>query len=392
MKFKISRDLLFSTLSKIAGLVPSNPVLPLGKHILMESDTSDLILKGGELSFQFVVRINNALDGSSDFSVSMEFKKLLDTLKTLESQDLSFKEKSTGDCITVKHSKGTFHIPYQDGKHYFKVHDPYEGDKVFKMQGSVLKDSIEFAAPFTKPVAGYLINTNGIYFTIKRNKVHVVACDMFKLAEVVVDPIEKPLKSEFIIVKDMILKLSKVLEEEKEVLVKKVDDKDGVLKNIIFTQADFNGSYSFIVQPLADRYPNYVRLFEEKPILFKISRSLLMEAIKRAMIFAPFGTKVLNLKFSQEEMEISSVNLFDSGSAIENIPIETKAKISGACNIVIPGSNIMAAISKMNDSDYVVFGYKSKSHSASICPEIKGEIGIKTLMQPSTDAPVGQTN
>ena len=88
MNFIVSSSYLLKNLSSISGVITSNPVVPILENVLFEIDNGNLLITASDLQTSVMVELQ--VESKENGSVAIPAKILIDTLKNLPEQPVTF--------------------------------------------------------------------------------------------------------------------------------------------------------------------------------------------------------------------------------------------------------------------------------------------------------------
>jgi DNA polymerase-3 subunit beta len=192
----------------------------------------------------------------------------------------------------------------------------FEGAKEFTLKQSELRDGLKKTAYATSTdETRYVLN--GILFSLKENKLTMVATDGRRLALVDVE-VEFPRSHEVEIIVP-----SKCVNELQRLLAD-----DGELKMTVGeNQVAFQVSGKLLVSKLIEgNYPNYKQVIpNEVKERITLERELFLNAVRRVALLASDKSNSVKLVFTKNNIEIAA-NTPDIGEARESLPVNYKGR------------------------------------------------------------------
>ena len=108
MKFVVSSTELLKTLSSISGVIAPNPLVPILENFLFELDKTLLTVTASDL--QTVMVADLVVDSDETVSVAIPAKLLMETVRSLPEQPISFNINNETFGIEIITSNGRFKI------------------------------------------------------------------------------------------------------------------------------------------------------------------------------------------------------------------------------------------------------------------------------------------
>ena len=88
MNFIVSSSYLLKNLNAISGVITSNPVVPILENVLFEIEGGNLLITASDLQTSVMVELQ--VESKEDGSVAIPAKILIETLKNLPEQPVTF--------------------------------------------------------------------------------------------------------------------------------------------------------------------------------------------------------------------------------------------------------------------------------------------------------------
>lgn len=254
--------------------------------------------------------MSSSIEVESDNSgnIALPARLLLDTLKTFPEQPLTF---ISGDNNTVEISSnhGKYALAYADGNEFPKAVE-LDNPSNTKITGHVLATAISktiFAAgnDDLRPVM------SGVFFQFSSESLTFVATDAHKLVKYTREDISANESAEFIMPKKPLNILKGILAASEEEVTVEYNN----------SNAKFTFENTKLICRLIDgKYPNYEAVIpKENPNTLSISRSELLNSVKRVSIFSNKTTHQIRLKIAGAELNISAEDLDYSNKADERL-------------------------------------------------------------------------
>ena len=281
MKFIVSSTGLFSHLQAISRVINSKNSLPILDCFLMEltDGTLSLTASDSETTLSTSLEVNES-DGDGRFAVSS--KTILEALKEIPEQPLTFLVNTENLEITVQ---------YQNGK--------------YSLMGQINRSLFATADDELRPVM------NGIYFDITTEDITFVASDGHKLVRNKTFVAHGDEKAAFILPKKPATLLKNLLPKEQGDVQIDFDD-----RNATFTLEN----YSMICRLIEGRYPNYNSVIpQDNPHKATIDRMMLISALRRVSVFSSQASSLIKLRLSENQIQISAQDIDFSTSAEETL-------------------------------------------------------------------------
>lgn len=306
MKFIVSSSKLLKKLQLLGGVINNSNTLPILDNFLFELNESQLVISASDLETTMSSSIEVESDNSGN--IALPARLLLDTLKTFPEQPLTF---ISGDNNTVEISSnhGKYALAYADGNEFPKAVE-LDNPSNTKITGHVLATAISktiFAAgnDDLRPVM------SGVFFQFSSESLTFVATDAHKLVKYTREDISANESAEFIMPKKPLNILKGILAASEEEVTVEYNN----------SNAKFTFENTKLICRLIDgKYPNYEAVIpKENPNTLSISRSELLNSVKRVSIFSNKTTHQIRLKIAGAELNISAEDLDYSNKADERL-------------------------------------------------------------------------
>ena len=309
MKFIVSSTALSSHLQAISRVINSKNALPILDCFLFElqDGTLSATVSDSETTMVTTVEVNES-DMDGRFAVTA--KTLLDALKEIPEQPLTFEINTDSLEITVQYQNGKYSLMGQNADEF--PQSAMLGDNAVRveMDAQVLLGGINRAVFATaddelRPVM------NGIYFDIHTDDLTFVASDGHKLVRCKTYSARGAEKAAFILPKKPANLLKNLLPKEQGDVQLKFNE-----RNAYITME----SSRLICRLIEGRYPNYNSVIpQNNPHRAIIDRALFISALRRVSVFSSQSSSLIKLSLSENQMKISAQDIDFSTSAEETL-------------------------------------------------------------------------
>lgn len=307
MKFIVSSTNLFSHLQAISRVINSKNSLPILDCFLLEMHDGTLSMTASDNETTLSTSIEmNEFDGDGRFAVSS--RTLLEALKEIPEQPLSFQINPENLEITVQYQNGKYNLMGQNADEYPKPQDLGTNAVELTIPANTLMDGVNRCIFATaddelRPVM------NGIYFDITPEDITLVASDGHKLVRNKTYAAHGSEKAAFILPKKPANLLKNLLPKEQGDVRIGFDD-----RNAMFTLEN----YQMVCRLIEGRYPNYNSVIpQNNPHKAIIDRTSFISALRRVSVFSSQASSLIKLNFSDNQVKISAQDIDFSTSAEE---------------------------------------------------------------------------
>ncbi|MEQ8909027.1 MAG: DNA polymerase III subunit beta [Vicingaceae bacterium] len=294
MKFIVSSSTLLKHLQTISGVLNNNNSLPILDHFLFEISDGKMEVTASDLETTMMTQLS--VEAKEDGVIAIPAKLLLDTLKSLPDQPLTFSIEQEKYQIEISSDYGKYRLSGQDGGEFPKTPE-VESPSSIQVPGELLFNAIEktiFASgnDDLRPVM------SGVFFELSKEELTFVATDAHKLVKYRRTDVSASKAQSFIMPKKPLTLLKNILSS--------VDDEIAIEFNE--TNASFAFENTRLVCRLIDgKYPNYEAVIpKENPNKLTIDRNAFLGSIKRVSIFSSKTTHQVRLKMTGSDLQISA--------------------------------------------------------------------------------------
>jgi len=310
MKFLVSTSSLLKQLSAVVGVIPSNPVVPILENFLFEIKEGVLHVTASDLQTSIITQV--AVEAEEDGSIAIPAKMLVDTLKNLPDQPVTFHIEFDSYSIELSSDNGRYKLTGENATDFPRTPELTRSDAV-TLPSEVMADAINYTLFATsnddmKPAM------NGVFFNIGQDYANFVASDSHRLIRYRRDDLRSEDDIAIIIHKKALALLKNMLPADSTEL--KVEFNSS---NAIFTFADTK----LICRLIDERFPDYENVIPvNNDNTLVIDREDLLRTLKRIVIYANKSTNQVRLKISGNEMQVSAEDLDFSNEASERLYCE----------------------------------------------------------------------
>lgn len=312
MRFVVSSTALLSHLQAISKVINSKNTLPILDCFLLELEGSTLSLTAADSETRLVTSLEvNEADGNGKFAVNA--KNLLDPLKELPDQPLTFEINSDNLETFIFFHNGKYNFIGQNGEDYPQPKQLKETAVSLTIEPQVLFSGINrtlFASADDelRPVM------NGVYFDISTEDLTFVASDGHKLVRCKTLSAKGAERASFILPKKPANLLRAILPKESETVEIKFDENNAYIKM---------SSYTMTCRFIEGRYPNYNSVIpQNNPNKVVLDRLSFLNALKRVSVFSNQASNLIRLQLSDKNIIVSAQDIDFSTAAEETIPCD----------------------------------------------------------------------
>jgi len=307
MKFSVSSSDLQKKLTLAGGAISSNPVLPILEDFLFTIEGNLLTIAATDLETSVTTSLEINADG--DGTVAVPAKILIDTLKALPQQPITFNVDEGNFAIEITSAYGKYKLAGENGDDYPDIPVPSEADEVsvsaLHLLEGINKTLFATSTDELRPAM------TGVFFQVDFSKLIMVATDAHKLVKYSLSDITGEVTSSFIVPKKALNLLKGALPSTDEQVAVSFDK-----ANAFFTFSDTKLACRLIDA----RYPDYNAVIPvDNPNELLISRSDLQQSLKRIVIYANKTTNQVILSIADGSLTVSAQDLDFSNEATEQL-------------------------------------------------------------------------
>ncbi len=310
MKFIVNSSYLLKQLSYINGVITANPVVPILENFLFEIDKSRLTVTASDLQTSMITELN--VESKERGNIAVPARILLDTLKNLPDQPVTFSMDESTYSIELSSDNGRYKLSGENATDFPKV-------------PSVSND---FSASISSDVLARAINNTifatsndelrpamtGVYVNLGDKNTTFVATDGHRLVRYRRTDVKSESGSTIIIPRKALNLLKATLPSENtDVTI------DFNAANAFFKF----GSIRMICRLIDERFPDYENVIPAaSTIKMTINRTDFLSSMKRISIYANKTTHQVRLKITGSELQVSAEDLDFSNEANERLSCE----------------------------------------------------------------------
>lgn len=311
MKFIVSSSVLLKQLSSIQGVITTNPVVPILENFLFEINQGTLTVTASDLQTSIITELQ--VESSESGSIAVPAKILLDTLKNLPEQPVTFSIDDSSYSIEISSDNGHYKLAGENATDFPKVPDVQADFTVNNLSTEVLYTAINNTI-FATSSDELRPAMTGVYINFDDTNTTFVGTDGHKLIRYRRVDVATDNGHSIIIPRKGLTLLKNILPS----------DNTDVELNFNVSNAFFKfGNIKMICRLIDERYPDYENVIPlENPIRMTIDRMEMLSSLKRISIYSNRTTHQVRLKITGSELLISAEDLDFSNEANERLVCE----------------------------------------------------------------------
>ena len=369
MNFIVSSSYLLKNLNAINGVITSNPVVPILDNVLFEIENGNLLITASDLQTSVMVEIQ--VESKKDGSAAIPAKILIDTLKNLPEQPVTFSIDDENYNIEINSDNGRYKLAGENATDFPKVPQVTDGYSI-DLSSELLSNAISNTI-FSTSTDELRPAMTGIFLKLSTSSCTFVSTDGHRLVKYVRSDISgDEVDHEMILPRKSLNLLKSTLPSDKSSDVK----------------LEFNASNAFfsfdnvkmVCRLIDERYPDYENVIPlDNSNNIVIDKSEVLSSLKRISIYANKTTNQVRFKISGGEILISAEDLDFSNEANERISCEH----DGAdIEIGFNAKFLIEILSNLN-STRVIFKLSEPNKAGLIIPdEMDEDEDITMLVMP----------
>ena len=359
MKFIVSSTALSSHLQAISRVINSKNSLPILDCFLFELEDGKLSVTVSDSETTMVTSLEvNESDANGKFAVGA--KTILDALKEIPEQPLSFEVNLETYEISVQYQNGKYNVMGQNADEYPQSASLGDNAVRLEINADLLLIGINRALFATaddelRPVM------NGVYFDITTEDITFVASDGHKLARSKTMAAKGDERAAFILPKKPASLLKNLLPKEAGSVTIEFDD-----RNAVFTLEN----YRMVCRLIEGRFPNYNSVIpQNNPHMVTIDRLQLISALKRVSVFSSQASSLIKLRLQENLIVVSAQDIDFSTSAEESLVCQYQG---APMSIGFKSTFLIDILNNIASSD-VIIQLADPSRAGVIVPLEQGE-------------------
>ena len=310
MKFIVNSSYLLKQLSYINGVITTNTVVPILENFLFEIDKNRLTVTASDLQTSMITEIN--VESKERGNIAVPARILLDTLKNLPDQPVTFSMDESTYSIELSSDNGRYKLSGENATDFPKV-------------ASVSND---FSASISSEVLARAINNTifatsndelrpamtGVYVNLGEKNTTFVSTDGHRLVRYRRTDVKSDNGSTIIIPRKALNLLKATLPSENTDVTVDFNTSNAFFKF---------GSIRMICRLIDERFPDYENVIpSSSTIKMTINRTDFLSSLKRISIYANKTTHQVRLKITGSELQVSAEDLDFSNEANERLSCE----------------------------------------------------------------------
>lgn len=312
MKFNVGSKQLQTQLQAVNKVINSKNALSILDNFLLRVEGSMLTITGSDQENVMTTTLE-VTDADADGSIAVPAKRLLDILKEVPGQGLTFYINDETKEIDIQYLGGHSNFMGADSAEYPVQNAIEDTVSQFLLPAEVVLKGLEstlFAAS-TDTIRPVL---TGIYWDIVPESVTFVSSDTHKLVRYVNTRTLPGIEAAFIMPAKPASILRSIIGKEEGDITIKIGDKS----------ASFTfGNYTLSCRFINGRYPNYKKVIpEHNPYTLTIDRVAFLSAMRRVSLSASMASNLVRLTLDTNELLLRAQDMDYSTKGEERLQCE----------------------------------------------------------------------
>ncbi len=310
MKFIVSSSYLLKQLSSINGVITTNPVVPILENFLFEISDGTLTVTASDLQTSMITELE--VEAKENGSIAIPAKILLETLRNLPEQPVTFSIDEETYSIEISSDNGRYKLAGENATDFPKVPSVSDGFSI-NISSHVLSHAIANTI-FATSNDELRPAMTGVYTKLDATNTTFVATDGHRLVRYRRVDIAGDTDNSMIIPRKALMLLKATLPSE--------NTNVNIEFNISNAYFSFN-NIKMICRLIDERFPDYENVIPaDNDNIMTIDRGEFLSSLKRIAIYANKTTHQVRLKISGSELQISAEDLDFSNEANERLSCE----------------------------------------------------------------------
>lgn len=310
MKFIVSSSALLKELNNINGVITTNPVVPILENFLFEIEEGKLTITASDLQTSMITQLE--VEAKDTGSIAVPAKILLETLKNLPEQPVTFSIDEETYSIELSSDNGRYRLAGENSTDFPKIPEVTDGYSI-DISTDALSNAIENTI-FATSNDELRPAMTGVYINLSETNTTFVATDGHRLVRYRRVDVAIEGKHSIIIPRKALNLLNTTFP----------GDNSNVTVEFNMANAFFHfNNIKMICRLIDERFPDYENVIPaENDNHVSIERLELLNSLKRISIYANKATNQVRLKITGSELQISAEDLDFSNEANERLSCE----------------------------------------------------------------------
>lgn len=357
MKFIVSSAALLKQLSGINGVITTNPVVPILENFLFEISEGKLTVTASDLQTSMITEME--VESKENGNIAVPARILLDTLKNLPEQPVTFSIDEETYSIEISSDNGRYKLAGENATDFPKV-PAVSNDFSVEMSTEVLSSAINNTI-FATSSDELRPAMTGVYLNLTDTNTTFVATDGHRLVRYRRVDVASDNGTTIIIPRKALNLLKTTLPSENTAVSVEFSVSNAFFKF---------GNVRMICRLIDERYPDYDNVIPtDNDNIMTINRMEFLSSLRRIAIYANKTTHQVRLKIAGSELQISAEDLDFANEANERLSCEHNG---GDIEIGFNAKFLVEMLNNLN-SDQVEMHLSEPNRAGLLIPKDKND-------------------
>ena len=333
MNFVVSSSALYSRLSAASKVMTAKNSMPILDCFLFDIKNGKVNITASDGEKYFITAVP-LVDSDNNAQFCITAKTIMDSMKELAEQPLSFDYDPESHKLEGHHQTGVFSVMTYDATTYPAQQPLKEDCTTLELSSNILLTGINRCLFATANDEIRIVMT-GIFIDVHNEDITFAGTDGRKLVRYINREVKPGLVTSFILPKKVAAILKNVLQKDAQISINFDNE-----KGMVHTE-DFDLFFRLV----EGRYPNYNGVIPtSNPYVATIDRSALISALKRISVFCNQSSGLMKLHLENNQMSLTGEDNDYATHAEENLVCEylnEPISIGFSCIFLIEIANIM---------------------------------------------------
>ena len=307
MEFNVSSAELLKGLSDVARAIPAKSPISILENFLFTVKDGNLEITASDQ--ELTLRTNISVDAREDGSMAVPAHQMMDLIKALPDQPISFKTTSDSS-FECTWANGNSSLPFFPAEDYPEIKGAGEDASTVVFPAQALVDGIS-GTIYATADDEMRPTMNGIFFDLDEQSSTLVASDSHKLICYTDTDLQSPVKASFILHKKPAGVLRAIIGKDVETVELSFDVNTAVFKF---------GPTMMVCRLIVGRYPKYRDVIPQNNAnILKIDRAQLLNTVKRVAVCANKASDHIKFDLKAGQVEITAQDLGFAIAAYEKL-------------------------------------------------------------------------
>ncbi|MCS6967476.1 MAG: DNA polymerase III subunit beta [Cytophagales bacterium] len=353
MKFVISSTALLKQIAALNGVIVSNPIVPILENFLFDIKDGILTVTASDLQTSMMVSL--AVDSQASGSVAVPAKMLIDTLRNLPEQPVTFTINPDTYVVELQSDNGHYKLAGENAADFPRVPEA-KNLQTIELTAEVFSSAIAYTL-FAVSTDEMKPNMNGVYVQLQKTGITFVSTDSHRLVRYRRFDVSSPVESSVIIPRKALTLLKNTLPS------------DGTPLQVAFSKSNAFIEFAnmrMVCRLIDERFPDYEYVIPTaNDKVLEIDRVALLGSLKRMAIYANKSTNQVRLKITPRILEVHAEDIDFSNEGEEKLPCHYEGQ---EMEIGFNAKFLIEGLSNLN-SQKVIFKLSEPNRAGLLVPD-----------------------